>query len=296
MRKNINDLGLLAVGLLWGLGFVVVKLAFSEGLSAVQLLFFRFFVSSIILSLLFFKQFINLRLKDFKTLFILGFLMFLAYGFQIIGSKYTTASKAAFYTALNIIFVPYVSWMLNKNSPTISTYISTIIGFIGVGFISYERGTNLFQLNIGDVLIIISSIFFGAHYAFIEKFTNMFKTPKIVLVQLYISTIGFLFMEIFLLLFTSTETIRTVSTKEFWSIIYLGAFNSGICIYAQNYFQKYVSAVKTSLLLTSESLFAPIFAYIILNENITINIIIGGIFIILSLIILEIKIFERILK
>lgn len=295
MKKYFNDIGLLTIGLLWGLGFIVAKIAFNSGASPLQLLFIRFLMASIVLSVLFYKTVKKITIKDIKILMTLGIIVYLGYLFQLVGSKYTTASKAAFYTALYIVFVPYVASMLDKKSPTISTLISTILGIIGIFFISFEKGQNVLLLNIGDILVILSAFFFAVQISLTEKKVREVDVTKLVLIQLYISTLLFFIHEIVLVLLGIDE-IKLISSTEFWAFAYLGVINSGICIFFQAYFQKYVSAVKASLLLTTESLFAPIFAFLILHEKIGINVLIGGTLIFLALVVLEIKLFERKIK
>lgn len=288
MRSGIADLGLLTVGVLWGSGFIATKISLNSGVSPIYILFLRFTIASIFLLIAFYKTAITITFKDIRKMMLISFILFFAYGFQIVGSKYTSASKAAFYTGTNVMFVPYISWMLNRKSPDIFTYLSTILCLAGIGFISYVPQENLFTLNMGDMLIIVSAIFYGIHIALTGFFSKKYFIKKLILVQNCMASILF---GITLLLATITgiggEVIRSLSKTEFLAVIYIGLVTTGICLYFQASFQRYTSSVKASIFLGTESIFAPIFAYFILKENITKNVILGGVLILLAIILSE---------
>lgn len=284
----LDELGLLTIGFIWGLGFVVTKIAFQNEMSATFMLAARFTIATLVLTLLFFKKFIKIRLKDVKTALPVGLAMFLGFTFQIIGSEYTTASKAAFYTALSIIFVPYILWIISKKVPSNKVLIASFIAFIGICCISYEKGQNVLALNMGDVLIIISAAFFALQIVLTGKISKKMDTTKLTLITVYLSTIGFIIMHSFVIMIYHENIV--LDKTNILALIFLGAFNSGLCAFGQTYFQKYVSEVKTSLFLVTESLFAPFLAYIILGEKIGLNTIIGAFLVFVALVLLEVKI------
>lgn len=290
MKKIHADLGLLLIGVLWGLGFIVTKIGLNEGVGPLYLLMLRFIIATIFFAIVFHKHILNITLKDIQKMFLISIILFLAYAFQIIGSKYTTASKAAFYTGLNVIFVPYISWTLNRKVPGINTYIASIICLVGIGFISYNTQENIFILNIGDVLVIISAIFFGAHIALTGYYSKKYYIEKILFIQNSIA--AFLFTIVFLISLNIPileERFIMFSNTSLLSILYLGLISTGLCLFLQAYFQRYTSSVKAAILLSTESIFAPFFAFIILGEILTRNIVLGAVCIIIAVVLTEIK-------
>lgn len=288
MRREFADLGLLLLGLLWGSGFVVTKIGLDEGISPVYMLGLRFVIATIFLLFVFRDTIKKIKLKDIKKMFLISFVLFFAYGFQIVGSKYTSASKAAFYTGVNVMFVPYISWMLNRKAPDVFTYLSTILCLLGIGFISYVPKENLFTLNVGDVFVIISAIFFGVHIALTGFYSKKYTVEKMILIQNSLASILFVIAVIFLTIFNvGDEKVRILSNKEIVSVLYMGLVTTGICLFLQALFQRYTSSVRASIFLATESIFAPIFAHIVLKEQLTRNVCFGGLFIVLAVILSE---------
>lgn len=237
-----------------------------------------------------FRKKLKLNISDFKKMMPVALAFFLAYAVQTVGSKYTTASKSAFYTALNVLFVPYVSWILNRKAPDIFTYISSLMCVIGVGIISYVPGENMFTFNIGDALVILSAIFFGVHIAINGHYSKIYSIEKSIMIQSITGTVLFWICTIFTHIVSKNEVvIRSLSRSEMLSILYLGLISTGLCLLMQTSFQRYTQATRASIFLASESLFSPIFAAIVLKEQLTVNIFIGAGLIIVAVLLSETK-------
>ena len=71
MQRGKADLGLLLVGMLWGLGFVFVKIGLNEGITPFYLLTIRFLVAFIILFAIFRSRLKNIEKSDLKNGFII---------------------------------------------------------------------------------------------------------------------------------------------------------------------------------------------------------------------------------
>ena len=99
---------------------------------------------------------------------------------------------------------------------------------------------------------------------------------------------GFLFL--FNLIFISgIKEIKPLSGMALVSVIYLTVFSTAIPFLLQTYFQKWTTSTRASIILTTESLFAPLFAFLMLGEVLTLKVLIGAALILMSVIVSEIK-------
>ena len=103
----------------------------------------------------------------------------------------TTASKNAFFTSINVIVVPYIFWILHKKKPKIMTFICSIICIIGIGVISFDKDLNLSDINFGDILTIISAIFFAFQIATTGFFSRKVEPLKLIFLQMIFAGILF---------------------------------------------------------------------------------------------------------
>ena len=165
MKQYLADFGLLFVGIFWGLGFVFVKIGLNTGIDPFYLSAIRFLVGGLILYGIFSRKIGKFTKHDIFAGLIVGIFQFFGYAFQTYGAMLTTASKNAFFTSINVIIVPYIFWLLHKKRPDIFAFLASVICVMGVAVISFDRKMNLANLNFGDILTIISAVFFAGQIA-----------------------------------------------------------------------------------------------------------------------------------
>lgn len=117
-----------------------------------------------------------------------------------------------------------------------------------------------------------------------------YSIEKSIMIQSITGTVLFWICTIFTHIVSKNEVvIRSLSRSEMLSILYLGLISTGLCLLMQTSFQRYTQATRASIFLASESLFAPIFAAIVLKEQLTVNIFIGAGLIIVAVLLSETK-------
>ena len=80
-----------------------------------------------------------------------------------------------------------------------------------------------------------------------------------------------------------------VTQTQFLAVLYLGIFSTGICFLLQTTCQQYTTPARASILLCTESLFAPVLSFLILHEVLTPKAIAGAALILISVIVSETK-------
>ncbi len=286
MKKYTADMGLLLVVILWGLGFVFVKVGLNGGISPFYLLTIRFLGGFAILYIIFRKSFSRFTKEDVKAGVILGTLQFLGYTFQTYGALMTTAGKNAFFTAINVIIVPYIFWIIHRRRPDIFAFSASLICLFGVGIMSIDRNFNLTNLNNGDILTIICAFFFAGQISLTGYFSRKVEPMKLILMQMLVAGIFF-----GLNLFNPAEfrQIEPLNGMALVSVVYLTVFSTAIPTVLQTYCQRATTSTRASILLATESLFAPIFAFFILSEVLSRRTFVGAALILLAVIVSETK-------
>ena len=284
MQREKADLGLLLVGILWGLGFVFVKIGLNEGVTPFYMLSIRFLIAFTILFMIFKKKLKSINRKDLKNGFIIATFLFLGFVFQTIGAGLTTASNSAFFTAINVIIVPYIFWAIHKHVPNIFSFIAAGLCILGVGILSFDNKMQLNRLNEGDILTIISALFFAFHIAFTGFLSTKSEPIKLNIIQMGFVSIYSLMG---LLIFRNNEKIELLRGIALVSVLYISIFATAICFFLQTYCQRDTTSTRASILLATESLFAPIFAILFLNETLSVRTIIGAGLILFAVIVSE---------
>jgi len=277
----IADLTLILVAIIWGSGFTATKLALDSGFGPFYLMAFRFAIAAIIMKVIFFKKLKNMSRDELRAGAIIGAFLFFAFGTQTVGMLFTTPSKNAFLTGTNVVMVPFIYWAISRIKPDVYSVIAAVICFIGISTLSYEGS---FSMGLGDTLSLICAVGFACHISLTGYFAKKIDVIKIAFLQMAVaavlSLIAALFFEQLPVEFDRTGVL---------SVIYLGVFSTMVAFFLQTVAQKYTTASRTAIILSTEAIFGTLFSVLLLSEKLTVNMIIGGCAIFLAIITVETK-------
>lgn len=260
------ELGLLFITVIWGSAFVVVKNA-TDSVPVNYIIAIRFGIASILLLVFFFPRMKKIDFRAVKSGLILGALLYLAYFLQTLGVKYTTAGNNAFLTAIYVVIVPFLYWIVKNEKPGFSHIFAALVCITGIGFLSLHAG---FQVNPGDVLTLLSGITYAAHIVAISILTE--KTDPILLSFTQFVTTTAISLPVAL----ATETFPAhMETGMVLSLLYVGVFSTLIAMVMQSVCQRYVPPARASLIMSMEALFGTIFGIIFLKEQLTVRTLCG---------------------
>lgn len=279
-KAYLSDLALFFVAIVWGGGFVAVKDALNT-MTPMLLMAYRFSIAALLLYVFFRKKIGNFVKTDLKGGAVVGTMLFLGFAFQTIGLQFTTASKQGFLTAVYVVFVPFLYWLIYKSAPPLKVFLASALAIVGIGLISYQPGM---QVNQGDILTLICALFFALHILSIEYFSKSVTSLKLAFLQMAIAAILCIVFAVF------TEPVRFVLTGREWTaIIYLAVFSTFLCFTVQTIAQRHTSSSHASLIMSLESVFAAILGVLILGEQLNAKIIIGSALVFMAILIIEIK-------
>ena len=89
----------------------------------------------------------------------LVFLYYLAFYLQTLGAKYTTAGKNAFLTAVYVVLVPFLYWIIKNQRPDVYNISAAFLCLIGIGLLSLNAD---FSINMGDGFSLLGGVGFTA--------------------------------------------------------------------------------------------------------------------------------------
>lgn len=273
---------LLAATIIWGSSFFILKNAV-DSFPTFYVLAVRFAIATGVLGIVFFKRVITLNRTTIKKGVILGICLAAAYSLQTIGLKYSTPAKNAFLTATYCIIVPFLSWILFRKKANFYNILAAAMCVVGIGFVSLNSDL---KMGLGEILTIISGLFFAFQLVGIFKFGQSEDMIQLLIVELLFATLVF-----FAISFISESKSYpiTLSLNDILPIIYLSVFATVMAQLLQMYGQKYTTANEASLILCLEAVFGTLFSIIFYKEVMTVRLYIGFAIIFVALIISETK-------
>ncbi len=280
-KHLIADLGLFLVAIIWGSGFTASKIALDSGLGPYYMMGFRFLIATIIMGVIFFKKLTQITKQDIIYSSIVGIALFFAFATQTVGLQFTTASKNAFLTGTNVVMVPFIFWGIAKIKPDKWSLLAAITCLLGIGFLSFDGS---FTLGLGDSLSLLCAFGFACHISLTGYFGKKIDSTILTFIQMLVSALlSFIFGFFF------EELPTNPSTAGITAVIYLGVFSTMIAFFLQTIAQKYTTASRTAIILSTEALFGTLFSVILLGEILTFRMIVGAIAIFFAIITAETK-------
>ncbi|MEK4228178.1 DMT family transporter [Solibacillus sp. FSL H8-0538] len=280
MKKYTGEILMLITAIMWGSGFIGMDIGLNH-LTVFQLMAGRFILATIILSLIFYKK---LKLINKSVLWkgaVLGTILFIAFALQTMGLEYTTPSKNAFLTAVNVMIVPIIAYVIYKRKIDRFEMIAAIMAFIGIAFLSLQGSMTI---NIGDVFSLLCAVGFAFDIFYTNVFVKTEDALALTIVQFFTASLLGVFAVIIL-----GEIPTTVSNEGIYAIVYLAVFSTAVAYVCQNIGMQYANPTKSAIILSTESLFGTIFSVIILHEILTGRMIIGCILIFVAILFAEVK-------
>ena len=248
-----------------------------EGANLWQILFWRqfFFAIIIILYLLFSyrKNFFKSFYKSGLPGFVAGLFLSVGFAAYVFSMYTTTVANTNFIITTETIFLAIFGYFFLKEKINLITFISIILGMSGVLLIV---GSSLsIQSNeqfLGNVVAFIMPISFAILVIIIRKYTNVDMVPSQLTAGIAAAIIGFLI-----------AGKLSISPHDLFLAFLAGFFQIGFGFILITIGSQTTPAAVVGVLMLTESVFGPLWAWLFINEDPPISVLIGGGIIICSI-------------
>ncbi len=183
--------------------------------------------------------------------------LFFAINLQQIGIVSTDAGKSAFLTAMYIVFVPILG-MFAGRKPAPIVFISVVLAVVGLYFLSCMGVT---QISAGDLLTLGCALAFAVQITFVDRFATDTDALRLNAIQALVCTI----LSTAVMLFTEQPTWNGIVQSSFY-LVHTGVFSMGIGYFLQIVGQQDLDSTPASLIMSLESVFAALFAWVFLQK------------------------------
>lgn len=271
MKKAwIAEILLVGVAAGWGLGFPVMKIAVDET-PVLTVLWLRFMLSALLLLPFCFGSLKKISSKTFFTGCLLGVLLGISFIFLITGLQMTTASNTGFLAGLAVIWVLLLSAPLSGKLPSIEAVLATVFGLMGLIVMSDFSST---QIQWGEILVVIGSLFSALHIVVLDKVTNQHNNSVLTFIE--IATIAILIFIIQAINTPNNLLPNNWSNSLITALIITSVFSTVLAFWIQTAYQRYTTPTRAVLIYNLEPVFSALFAVWLLNETLSSDVFVGG--------------------
>ena len=285
MSQSRANILMLIASLIWGTAFVSQATGMGS-IGPFTFSFARFFFATItILPLALYFEFNNFS-KIFSNSKLLtlsiatGFFLFLGMGLQQYALQVSQISNVAFITTLYVPIVGIISRFIFKSQLHWIIWIAILLCVYGSYLLSSNQSI---EIQRSDSLIFISAFCFAFHIILIYVFMKQFNSPfsygsiQYFIVFLLSVIIAFIYED---------PTIKNISF-EWFEILYTGILSAGLGYTLQIIAQHKASTAPAAIILSMEGVFATIAGWLLINQTLDMNKLLGCIAIFLGVIIVQ---------
>lgn len=272
------DLTLLLVAILWGSAFAAQRVAGQLG----SVFFFnaaRFLVAGLILLPIGVRH--RIPRQQIPWMAVAGTILFLGGGLQQAGLVTTTAGNAGFITSLYVVIVPFVMLVGWRERPHWLAVIAVFLAALGAFLLSTGGSV---QFRSGDLLELAGALFWAMHVVVLGKFASKFESISFSAGQLLVGSIlNFAAAGLF------ERSNISVSAPLLQAILYTAIISLGLGYTLQIWGQKHTPPTDAAIILSLESVFAVLGAWLVLNERLAPIQILGCVIILAAVILSQAK-------
>jgi len=275
MKKTMSLIYLIICSLIWGTTFIAQDMGM-DNIGPFTFNSVRFFVGFLVVSPLVLllekkKIYEQIKIKPnkfSKLIIIIGIFLFLGTVFQQVSLLHTDVANSAFFTIFYVPMVPIIVYFLFSKKLHWSIWPSVLACVIGGYLLSDISNATI---RFGDSLVLIGALFWALHIIYIGKIIEHFDLPFFIalLQNLIVAILSFILAIMFEEIDISKIKLETIE------ILYAGILSGGAAFALQIFGQRNISPAPAAIVMSLEGVFAAIAAWIILNQFLGLNNIIG---------------------
>ena len=268
----------LAVGILCISIFpILVKLNLTPGLISA---FYRMAIASAILVpyVLITKQFKIASKKGFFLSIICGIVFGLDVGVWNIAIQQSTATQATLLTNLSPVWVGIGAFLFLKDKPKRNFWIGTVVAIIGmVLLVGFDLFLN-FDFNLAFIFGILSGMLYAIYMLTSKRILGEMEILTFMMVSLLSSVVS-----LGLISYAMGEPFSGFSNEGWLVLVIQGVVCQLMAWLLISFATKHMRATRVSVSLLGQAVLASILAWWLLDEQVSIQMVIGGIVLLLGI-------------
>jgi drug/metabolite transporter (DMT)-like permease len=224
-----------------------------------------------------------------RQFFLSAMMIVIANGMTTVAEQTIPSGLTSLLNALNPLVVFLASVAIGLQRLTLKGLLGVVIGFLGVAFIFREGLSELLDPNYKTGILFLCFAITGWTIGTIYIKKNNQASDNIFLDLFYQFAFAAVVQFVFAFVFADEKPGASWSTNSILAVVYLAVFGSVIAFFCFHYALKKVKATEVSILNYFNTVIALFLGWLILDEIITIDILIATVLIIIGVFITNYK-------
>lgn len=272
-------LALLATTMVWGSTFFLIR-DLVKVLPTLDFLALRFTMAAVVMVALFWRQLRMLGRREWLSGLVIGLIYAAGQILQTSGLEHTSATMSGFVTGLYVVMTPLLGALVFRDRISAATWIAVGLAMAGLTTLSY-RGTDGLEFGPGEWLTLASAVMYAAHIVLLGRHSTPSTASGLAVVQMIVIAIVTTVAAV-------PDGLSLPPTPTDWGVVVYMAIVAGAgALWAQTWAQSRIEPSRAAILMTTEPLFAALFAITLGGEMLSGQIVVGGLLIVAAMYVVE---------
>jgi drug/metabolite transporter (DMT)-like permease len=210
----------------------------------------------------------------------LGALLFAGHTLQTLGLRFTTATNAGFITGLYVVLTPLLGALLFGEVPGRAVWVAVTLSVGGVGLLSTSSLAS-FSPHPGDVLVLLGAAAWAGHVVALGRLAPRHPTLLLAVAQV----VGATLLHAVATVPVGFQIAAAVSVLPL--LVVTGVLGTGIAYTLQIVAQRELSAARTAVILSGESIVAALLSIVWIGERLSAHQWLGAVLILAAMVLSE---------
>lgn len=269
---------LLAMTASWGSTFFLIK-DLVVHIPSADFLVVRFAIAATAMCLVFHRQMRALPPSAVRAAVLLGGLYGSAQLLQTTGLEHTSASVSGFVTGAYVVLTPILGALLLRERLPGAMWVAVLLATVGLGVLSL-RG---FAIGLGESLTLAAALLYALHIIGLGRWSTPAQATGMACVQAAV-------ISLVALVAALPGGITLPATGGQWvSLVYMALVAGAFALWAQTWAQAHVHPTRAAIVMTTEPVFAALFAVLFGGESLTGRMLLGGALVLTAMYVSELR-------
>jgi drug/metabolite transporter (DMT)-like permease len=267
---------LLGVTACWGSTFFLIHDLLAR-VPTLDFLAVRFAIASVTLVALAPKALGRLTRESRRQAVVLGCLYGVAQILQTAGLAQTPASISGFITGMYVVATPVFAALILRSRVGVLTWVAVLVAMAGLGVLTLSG----FSIGYGEGLIFVAALLYALHIVGLGAWSDARQTLGMAIVQLIVISV------ICLVCTAPNGLVLPHRTGDWVSMVYMAVFAAAAAMIGQTWAQAHLPATRAAIIMSTEPVFAAMFAVLLGGESATVRMVFGGILVLAAMVLAE---------
>ena len=258
-------LALLGMAACWGSTFFLIK-DLLERVPTLDFLAVRFTIAAVVMLVVAPRAVGRLSPVVRRHAVVLGLLYGVAQILQTAGLAHTAASVSGFVTGLYVVCTPLLAAaILGTRIPPV-TWAAVLVATVGLGVLTLEG----FSVGYGELITFVSAVLYALHIVGLGAWSTPTDALGMTILQVIV-------IAVLCSAATVPDGIVLPQGRADWtSVLYMAIVVGALSLLAQTWAQAHLPPTRSAIIMSTEPVFASLFAVWLGGEDVTARLLVGG--------------------